>query len=132
MALHSAISCYILYMFGFLLSVHNARTADTDRDTQEGCAVMKIIKRSGQEVTFDSEKIYAAIAKANEATTGARELIPSQIRAICEHIESDAAHMSRALAVEEIQEMVETEIMKAGAYETAKRYIRYRDRKSVV
>ena len=92
---------------------------------------MKIIKRSGQEVTFDGEKIYAAIAKANNATTGARELIPSQIRAICDHIEAEAARLPRALAVEEIQEMVETEIMKAGAYETAKRYIRYRYTRSL-
>jgi ribonucleoside-triphosphate reductase len=32
--------------------------------------------------------------------------------------------MGRTLSVEEIQEMVETEIMKEGAYESAKRYIR--------
>ena len=37
---------------------------------------MKIIKRSGVEVAFDSEKIAAAAAKANAATTGARELTP--------------------------------------------------------
>ena len=37
---------------------------------------MKIIKRSGTEVAFDAAKIAAAIAKANAATTGARELTP--------------------------------------------------------
>ncbi|MCI9264372.1 MAG: hypothetical protein HFF06_07325, partial [Oscillospiraceae bacterium] len=41
---------------------------------------MKLIKRSGQEVTFDSQKIYNAIAKANAATTGAQEMTPTQIR----------------------------------------------------
>ena len=72
---------------------------------------MKIIKRSGQEVTFDVEKIYSAVAKANAATTGARELTPGQIRTISDTIESTAAQMGRALSVEEIQELVETEIM---------------------
>ena len=49
---------------------------------------MKIIKRSGQEVTFDVEKIYNAVAKANAATTGARELTPGQIREISDHVEA--------------------------------------------
>ena len=34
--------------------------------------------------------------------------------------------LNRALSVEEIQEIVETELMTAGAFEVAKRYIRYR------
>ncbi len=92
---------------------------------------MKIIKRSGQEVAFDSDKIAAAVAKANAATTGARELTPGQIRAIADRIEHSAAHMGRTLSVEEIQDLVETEIMKEGAYETAKRYIRYRYTRSL-
>ena len=92
---------------------------------------MKIIKRNGQEVTFDSEKIFNAISKANAATTGARELTPGQIRGISDRIEAHAAQVGRALNVEEIQELVETEIMKEGAYETAKRYIRYRYTRSL-
>ncbi len=92
---------------------------------------MKIIKRSGQEVTFDSEKIFNAIAKANAATNGARELTPTQIRTISDTIEAVAVQIGRALSVEEIQELVEVEIMKAGAYETAKRYIRYRYTRSL-
>ena len=92
---------------------------------------MKIIKRSGQEVVFDSEKIFAAVAKANAATTGARELTPGQIRAICDRIEDHCTKIGRTLNVEEIQELVETEIMREGAYETAKRYIRYRYTRSL-
>ena len=63
---------------------------------------MKIIKRSGQEVTFDSEKIFNAIAKANAATNGARELTPTQIRTISDTIEAVAVQIGRALSVEEI------------------------------
>ncbi|MGE9971734.1 anaerobic ribonucleoside-triphosphate reductase [Candidatus Pseudoscillospira sp. SGI.172] len=92
---------------------------------------MKIIKRSGVEVAFDSEKIAAAAAKANAATTGARELTPGQIRGLADRVEAAASAMSRTLSVEEIQELVETELMKEGAYETAKRYIRYRYTRSL-
>jgi len=92
---------------------------------------MKIIKRSGSEVTFDREKIAAAVAKANHATDTARELTDEQVEAIAQKVESQAAKMGRTLSVEEIQELVETALMEAGAYETAKRYIRYRYTRSL-
>jgi len=93
---------------------------------------MKIIKRSGQEVNFNAEKIAAAVAKANEATSGARELTPGQVSGIARRIERHASLLERTLSVEEIQELVETEIMREGAYETAKRYIRYRYNRTLI
>ena len=87
---------------------------------------MKIIKRNGSEAIFEAEKIENAIAKANLATEGKPELIPEQIHAIAAIIEHYCDGIGRALSVEEIQELVETQLMKHGAYETAKRYIRYR------
>ena len=87
---------------------------------------MKIMKRSGVEAQFDRTKIVAAVSKANEATDGAPELTEEQIQSIADQIESDCQRMGRAPSVEEVQELVETGIMEADAYETAKRYIRYR------
>ncbi len=92
---------------------------------------MKIIKRSGAEVTFDREKIENAVAKANNAGT-VKELSNIQIECIAREVEEMGACLDRALSVEEIQELVETLIMKYGAYETAKRYIRYRYTRSLV
>lgn len=91
---------------------------------------MKIIKRNGTEESFDKLKIVAAIEKANLAAGAARggkpELIPEQVAAIAAIIENQARSCQRALTVEEIQEMVETQLMRHCAYETAKKYIRYR------
>ena len=87
---------------------------------------MKIIKRNGSEAEFNIEKIIAAITKADEANDNGRELSDEQIRNIAITIKNTGECISRALSVEEIQELVELEIMKCGAYETAKRYIRYR------
>ena len=92
---------------------------------------MKIIKRNGTEVVFEADKIANAVAKANAATPGARELTPGQITELSARVEAMAAEMGRTLSVEEIQEMVETELMKSAAYETAKRYIRYRYTRSL-
>ncbi len=87
---------------------------------------MKIIKRNGSEAEFNIEKIIAAITKADEANDNGRELTDEQIKNIAITIKNTGECISRALSVEEIQELVELEIMKCGAYETAKRYIRYR------
>ncbi len=92
---------------------------------------MKIIKRSGAEVVFDRRKIEMAVAKANEAGPE-KELTDEQIAEIAKSVEDTGACLDRALSVEEIQELVETQIMMRGAYETAKRYIRYRYTRSLV
>ncbi len=93
---------------------------------------MKIIKRNGSEETFDRQKIWNAIAKANVAGEGKPELSDRQIDYISLVIEDYCAQVGRALSVEEIQELVETHIILQGAPETAKRYIRYRFKRNQV
>ena len=87
---------------------------------------MKIIKRNGEETTFDRQKIVNAIKKANESGEGPKELTDRQIDYISLVIEDYCREMNRALSVEEIQELVESLIIQQNAPETAKRYIRYR------
>ena len=92
---------------------------------------MKIIKRSGQEVTFDIDKIYNAVAKANAVVDDRDKLTNADIKAISLNVMEQCAEVSRALSVEEIQELVEDQIMKHGAYEVAKRYITYRYKRNL-
>ncbi|MBQ3417636.1 MAG: anaerobic ribonucleoside-triphosphate reductase [Ruminococcus sp.] len=92
---------------------------------------MKIIKRNGSEETFNPQKIIDAVKKADLANTNGRLLSDEQIEGIAKTIADTGACVYRALSVEEIQELVETEIMKLGAYETAKLYIRYRYTRSL-
>ena len=87
---------------------------------------MKVIKRNGSEVEFNSQKIYDAISAANNEVDEKDRLTDEVIRAITTEVNSVCYSYHRAITVEEIQEIVETEIMTAGAYEVAKRYIRYR------
>ena len=93
---------------------------------------MKIIKRNGSEAVFDISKIITAITKANNADENTKELTSEQILQIASSVEESCAKMNRAMSVEEIQDLVENEIMSHGAFEVAKRYIRYRYTRSLV
>ena len=98
---------------------------------KRGLAKMKIIKRNGSEETFDIAKIAAAIDKANRASDKI-ELNQAQIDDIADYIEYRCAKINRAVSVEEIQDMVENQIMSKGAFEVARRYVKYRYTRSLV
>ena len=92
---------------------------------------MKIIKRNGSEVDFDLNKIVVAVTKANAACEK-QELTASQIQEIAEYVEFKTVKANRALSVEEIQDIVEDQIMAQGAFEEARRYVRYRYTRSLI
>ena len=94
---------------------------------------MKIIKRNGAEENFDPMKIRNAVLGANgNVERESDRLDPEQIAAIVLDVERKCREMNRAVAVEEIQELVETAIMEKGAFEVAKKYIRYRYTRTLV
>ena len=92
---------------------------------------MKIIKRNGSEENFDITKITNAVRKANLASEKT-ELSDEQIEDIADYIEYRCGKMKRAVSVEEIQDMVENQIMSKGAFETARRYVKYRYNRSLI
>lgn len=92
---------------------------------------MKVIKRDGTEVTFQKEKIAAAVTKANQATEQNR-LSEGQIEEIADYVSYKCSKMNRAISVEEIQDMVENQIMAQGAFDMAKGYVKYRFARTLV
>ena len=93
---------------------------------------MNVIKRNGSEVSFDINKIRAAITKANESVPEEIRMTDLQIDRIAESVEFSCFKMKRSPSVEEIQDMVEYQIMAHGAYEVSKNYITYRYTRSLV
>lgn len=87
---------------------------------------MKIIKRSGREDAFDEAKIVNAVAKANASVGEADRLSDEEVRAVGDNVAKIATASSRALSVEEIQDLVENEIMAHKKYRVARNYITYR------
>lgn len=87
---------------------------------------MKILKRNGAEVDFDINKIIVAISKANQEVPEHARISKHLINAIAEDIQADCSEMYQTPTVEEIQDMVESYLVKYGATVTARCYIKYR------
>ena len=90
---------------------------------------MRIIKRNGSEEDFNIEKIINAVKKANGSGEH-KFLTDEQIEDVADYVEYKCNKIRRAVSVEEIQDMVEDQLMAKGAFELARRYVRYRYRAS--
>ena len=93
---------------------------------------MKIIKRSGSEAVFDSNKIIAAVQKANASVIDYEKLTEQQIKEIAANVETACENMKRSPSVEEIQDMVENQLMNQRAFTVARNYITYRYKRALV
>lgn len=88
--------------------------------------IQVVVKRDGRVVGYNEEKIKAAIRKAMLTTELGED--ESLIQQISDRI---GAHGSERMTVEDIQDMVEVELMNSPRKEVAKRYIAYRDQRSI-
>ena len=91
----------------------------------------KVIKRNGEEVHFDSDKIVNAIRKANHEVDPLYQMSEYQIAVVAENIAHHVQKSTHAVHVEDIQDMVETGIMEVRGYEVAQKYVRYRYRREI-
>ena len=90
---------------------------------------MKIVKRDGTIVEFNSEKIKIAIQKANNEVSRKERATVEQIKEIINYIvELDKPR----ILVEDIQDIIEQKLMEIGKYQLAKKYITYRYRRELV
>lgn len=86
---------------------------------------MIVMKRDGREDHYSKTKIFNAINKAvKEVTHGEGD--ESLATKITTRLESRYRKRNRAISVEEIQDDIETELMKEQAFDIAKAYITYR------
>ena len=97
----------------------------------EDTVTTNVIKRNGEEVHFDREKIVNAITKANGNVERIHQMNPYQIEAIADTIAEQVQETPHAVNVEDIQDMVETSIMEMRGYEVAQKYVRYHYRREL-
>ena len=90
---------------------------------------MKVIKRDGKKVEFDPNKIVAAISKANREVIGNEKASIQNINYIVEAIEKLELN---EIGIEKIQDQIERKLMELGKYELAKRYMLYREKRSII
>ena len=86
----------------------------------------KVVKRDGKKVEFDINKISQAITKAFEAQE--KEYHPTVIDMIALKVTADFENKIKDgfIAVEDIQDSVESVLIQAGYGDIAKAYILYR------
>ena len=96
------------------------------RQFMDSTVKTRVIKRNGEEVSFDLSKIISAISKANREVDPIHRMNEYQIMAIAEKIAQQTEEAMHAVNVEDIQNMVETGIMEMRGYEVAQKYVRYR------
>ena len=90
---------------------------------------MLVVKRDGTIVDFDRAKIAVAIRKANESVDEPDRISEEEIETIVHSIEIKRRDR---LLVEDIQDMVEERLMRAGKYLLAKNYVIYRYTRALV
>jgi len=90
---------------------------------------MKIIKRDGRKVEYDSDKIVIAISQANKEVGGKDKISRESIEFITKYIESLE---KPTMTVEDIQDIVERKLMEFGKFTLAKKYILYREKHSMI
>ena len=88
--------------------------------------IQTVVKRDGRTVGFNEEKIKAAIRKAMLSTERGEDT--DLLCRIADHITFNGKEQ---MGVEDIQDMVEVELMNSERKDVAKRYIAYRDQRSI-
>ena len=90
---------------------------------------MKVVKRDGEIVKFNANKIIEAISGANRDVKGREKASIANKKEIVKYIK---ALNKDIITVEEIQDIVEKQLMEIGKFELAKQYIVYREKKNIV
>ena len=90
---------------------------------------MRVMKRDGTEVAFDTGKIQSAILKAVAAVRGSGgDEVPStaEVETISARVAERCEELARVVGIEEIQDMIIDELDRCKFYKVARVYSDYR------
>lgn len=90
--------------------------------------INEIRKRDGRIVPFDKQKIIDAISRANKEVPPCEQASDSFIDEVADDVCFNVKLICGIPTVEEVQEIVETQLMIHEMYDVAKAYIRYRNK----
>ncbi|WP_159548339.1 anaerobic ribonucleoside-triphosphate reductase [Streptococcus halichoeri] len=91
---------------------------------------IKVIKRDGRHVDFDTRKIYSALLKASSKVIRMSPLVEAKLEAISERVVAEISErFPTNVKIYEIQNIVEHELLAANEYAIAQEYIHYRTKR---
>ena len=116
----------------------------TQGQVPEISSVLKVAKRDGSVVEFDSQRIQRAITKAFKADRSLpqseeldafsqREVDGIAVEVVEQvHAQALVAGVENPVGIEQIQDVVELSLMRHGHYSVARKYILYREEQAKV
>ncbi|MGP1530047.1 MAG: ribonucleoside triphosphate reductase [Treponema sp.] len=105
-------------------------------DSETKPLLRSVVKRSGNKEAYNRNKIKAAIQKAIQAVTGAgdeakAEMLTQAVESKLQYL-NETQYNSTAPTIEQIQDMIETELIAQNEASIAKAYILYRAKREAV
>ena len=123
---------------------HKPQTTSQEKEPSSNLSAtapgqVRVIKRNGTVVTYDSSKIAIAITKAFLAVEGGTAAASSRIHETVENITDQITTTFKrrmpsggTLHIEEVQDQVELALMRSGAHKVARDYVLYREERARV
>jgi len=88
---------------------------------------LKVIKRNGDRVEFDLNKIKLSIQKASKRVKAKKDRISrEELNSICNEVSNKLSNNTRAIKADVIQDCIENTLIEHNAHEVVKEYICYR------
>ena len=116
------------YFVAKSLLLNRARKISIDRDSAVQ-STLRVIRRNNQVVPWSEQKVEIAVRKTFLSLERDSAPAVAITRAVSERVH---ASKQAFVHIEEIQDMVEEELMKAGFFKVAKAYIQFRERAASV
>ncbi|MGL4409279.1 MAG: ribonucleoside-diphosphate reductase subunit alpha [Zoogloea sp.] len=108
----------------------------TPRDNPALLAALQVIRRTGDVVPFNADKISIAMTKAFLAVEGRQSAASSRVRElVAELTDTVVRALTRRLpdggsvSIEDIQDQVELALMRSGEHDVARAYVLYREQR---
>ena len=113
------------YLVAKSLLLNRARKISVSRETAP--SALRVIRRNNQVVPWNEQKVEIAVRKTFLSLQRDSAPALAVTRAVSERVH---ASKQSFVHIEEIQDIVEEELMKAGHFKVAKAYIQYRERRA--
>ncbi len=98
---------------------------------------LQVIRRTGEVVSFDQDKIALALKKAFLAVEGSDNTSSDRLHRLVENLTKQVVealarqhHNQRTVHIETIQDQVELALMRAGEHKVARAYVLYREKRA--
>ncbi|MDE2423707.1 MAG: ribonucleoside-diphosphate reductase subunit alpha [Betaproteobacteria bacterium] len=112
-------------------------THSQDTTLEHAAQLYQVVRRSGDVVTFQADKITVAVQKAFMAVHGDSAQLSTAVREQCKYLTEQVVStlirrqpLGGTVHIETIQDQVELALMRSGEHDVARAYVLYREKRA--